>query len=138
MSFFFFGRLCQPLTYDPKHCTLFVACVHLTVKSYYKHNVFYLQALSTRLRPVNPNCFPHVLTCHRDSDLLYQNSFFFLQQFDYADLCQAGPLLSEQALAAQRAAAGQSPGQGTTGGRSRPWHDFGRQNDADKIQIPKL
>lgn len=22
--------------------------------------------------------------------------------------------------------------------RSRPWHDFGRQNDADKIQIPKL
>ncbi|XP_067631060.1 protein grainyhead isoform X6 [Eurosta solidaginis] len=25
---------------------------------------------------------------------------------------------------------------GTT--RSRPWHDFGRQNDADKIQIPKI
>lgn len=24
-----------------------------------------------------------------------------------------------------------------SGGRSRPWHDFGRQNDADKIQIPK-
>lgn len=22
--------------------------------------------------------------------------------------------------------------------RSRPWHDFGRQNDADKIQIPKI
>ena len=22
--------------------------------------------------------------------------------------------------------------------RSRPWHDFGRQNDADKIQIPKM
>lgn len=21
---------------------------------------------------------------------------------------------------------------------SRPWHDFGRQNDADKIQIPKM
>ncbi|XP_023727450.1 protein grainyhead isoform X5 [Cryptotermes secundus] len=60
------------------------------------------------------------------------------QQFDYTDLCQAGPLLSDSALAAQRAAAGQSPGQGNAGGRSRPWHDFGRQNDADKIQIPKL
>jgi transcription factor CP2-like protein len=22
--------------------------------------------------------------------------------------------------------------------RSRPWHDFGRQNDADKVQIPKI
>uniref|UniRef100_A0A182NLP5 Uncharacterized protein n=1 Tax=Anopheles dirus TaxID=7168 RepID=A0A182NLP5_9DIPT len=22
--------------------------------------------------------------------------------------------------------------------RSRPWHDFGRQNDADKVQIPKM
>lgn len=27
-------------------------------------------------------------------------------------------------------------GQATT--RSRPWHDFGRQNDADKVQIPKM
>lgn len=61
-----------------------------------------------------------------------------LQQFDYTDLCQAGPLLSDPALAAQRAAAGQSPGHSNAGGRSRPWHDFGRQNDADKIQIPKL
>ncbi|XP_069681599.1 protein grainyhead isoform X3 [Periplaneta americana] len=60
------------------------------------------------------------------------------QQFDYTDLCgQAGPLLSDPALAAHRAA-GQSPGQGNAGGRSRPWHDFGRQNDADKIQIPKI
>ncbi|XP_021919382.1 protein grainyhead isoform X6 [Zootermopsis nevadensis] len=60
------------------------------------------------------------------------------QQFDYTDLCQAGPLLSDPALVAQRAAAGQSPGHSNAGGRSRPWHDFGRQNDADKIQIPKL
>lgn len=22
--------------------------------------------------------------------------------------------------------------------RSRPWHDFGRQSEADKIQIPKM
>ncbi|KAJ9579372.1 hypothetical protein L9F63_024522, partial [Diploptera punctata] len=60
-------------------------------------------------------------------------------QFEYggADLCQQ-PLLSDPTLVAQRVAAGQSPGQGSTGGRSRPWHDFGRQNDADKIQIPKL
>ena len=71
------------------------------------------------------------------------------QSFDYNELCQqAGSLMPDGSLAAQRAAAGQSPstasvGSGSAGGvgssgRSRPWHDFGRQNDADKIQIPKL
>ncbi|XP_071443268.1 protein grainyhead [Hetaerina americana] len=87
------------------------------------------------------------------------------QSFDYTDLCQA-PLLGDPALTAQRSSAGgaagaagggggaagaaaaaaaigagtASPGVGgaTAGGRSRPWHDFGRQNDADKVQIPKV
>lgn len=54
------------------------------------------------------------------------------QSFDYTDLCQASGMLSEQRLAGGPQAAGQ------TQNRSRPWHDFGRQNDADKIQIPKL
>jgi hypothetical protein len=72
-----FCRLCQPVTYDSKHCTLFVACVHMTVKSDYKFNVFYLQALSTGQRPVNSNCILHVQACHTDSDLLYPNLFFF-------------------------------------------------------------
>jgi hypothetical protein len=26
----------------------------------------------------------------------------------------------------------------STPSRSRPWHDFGRQNDVDKVQIPKM
>ncbi|XP_014243535.1 protein grainyhead isoform X1 [Cimex lectularius] len=53
------------------------------------------------------------------------------QSFDYSDMCQA-PLLGE----ARAGSTHSSPG--TTGSRSRPWHDFGRQNDADKIQIPKV
>ena len=128
----FFGRLFQPVTCEPKLCTLFVDCVSQHV---IPNNVCYLKAVSTTQRPVNSNSVLYVWKCQADGDIWPQ---IFLQQFDYADLCQAGPLLSDQALAAQRAAAGQSPGQGSTGGRSRPWHDFGRQNDADKIQIPKL
>ncbi|XP_020279945.1 uncharacterized protein LOC109852831 [Pseudomyrmex gracilis] len=31
-----------------------------------------------------------------------------------------------------------NPNPNPTPPRSRPWHDFGRQNDADKIQIPKI
>lgn len=31
-----------------------------------------------------------------------------------------------------------SIGSATAPPRSRPWHDFGRQNDADKVQIPKI
>ncbi|XP_068083486.1 protein grainyhead [Anabrus simplex] len=58
-------------------------------------------------------------------------------QFDYADLVQSGSLMTDAALA-QRAGSTQGSGQTTVGSRSRPWHDFGRQNDADKIQIPKI
>ncbi|XP_046393209.1 uncharacterized protein LOC124161070 isoform X2 [Ischnura elegans] len=77
---------------------------------------------------------------------------------------QQAPLLGDPALTAQRSSAGGAAGAGgggangaaaaaaaigaaaatpgvggtTPGGRSRPWHDFGRQNDADKVQIPKV
>jgi len=50
-----------------------------------------------------------------------------IQSFDYNEMCQTPSMLGEHQ--AQRT---------PTGGRSRPWHDFGRQNDADKIQIPKV
>ncbi|XP_050422473.1 protein grainyhead-like isoform X5 [Adelges cooleyi] len=49
------------------------------------------------------------------------------QSFDYSEMCQTPGMLGEHQT--QRT---------PTGGRSRPWHDFGRQNDADKIQIPKV
>ncbi|XP_055707715.1 protein grainyhead isoform X14 [Phlebotomus papatasi] len=74
------------------------------------------------------------------------------QSFDYTELCQPASLLDGSSGAIpvsvtsiQRTVHG---GQGSpTGGvgvghtpspRSRPWHDFGRQNDADKVQIPKI
>ncbi|XP_072157871.1 uncharacterized protein grh isoform X3 [Bemisia tabaci] len=53
------------------------------------------------------------------------------QSFDYADMCQPGALMDP--AGSRPATAPNHP----SGGRSRPWHDFGRQNDADKIQIPK-
>lgn len=76
----------------------------------------------------------------------------FKQSFDYTELCQPASLLDGSSGAIpvsvtsiQRTVHG---GQGSpTGGvgvghtpspRSRPWHDFGRQNDADKVQIPKM
>lgn len=52
------------------------------------------------------------------------------QTFDYTEMCGAGQLLDSGSRPAH---ASPSPG-----ARSRPWHDFGRQNDADKIQIPKV
>ncbi|XP_055688655.1 protein grainyhead isoform X10 [Lutzomyia longipalpis] len=73
------------------------------------------------------------------------------QSFDYTELCQPASLLDGansgpipvSVTSIQRTVHG---GQGSpTGGvghtpstRSRPWHDFGRQNDADKVQIPKI
>ncbi|XP_044741355.1 protein grainyhead isoform X2 [Chrysoperla carnea] len=61
------------------------------------------------------------------------------QSFDYTDLCQANSgLLDSSCLGGQRNSnAGTSPS-ACVGSRSRPWHDFGRQNDADKIQITKI
>jgi hypothetical protein len=68
----------------------------------------------------------------------------FSQTFDYNDMCQ-GQMIPET-LNQQRSSSANSlasPNNSTSsvttpGGRSRPWHDFGRQNDADKVQIPKV
>ncbi|XP_072401779.1 protein grainyhead isoform X3 [Diabrotica undecimpunctata] len=60
------------------------------------------------------------------------------KSFDYAELCQTNSSLLDPLSLSQRSnSSSQSPGNQTTS-RSRPWHDFGRQNDADKIQIPKI
>lgn len=67
-------------------------------------------------------------------------SILIFQSFEYTELCQQGgtggagvPGVLEGGALGPRPQP--SPG---SAGRSRPWHDFGRQNDADKIQIPKL
>ncbi|KAJ8938291.1 hypothetical protein NQ318_020350 [Aromia moschata] len=60
------------------------------------------------------------------------------QSFDYTELCQTNSTLLDPLSLSQRSnSSSQSPGAQPTS-RSRPWHDFGRQNDADKIQIPKI
>nr|CAH7726301.1 unnamed protein product [Callosobruchus chinensis] len=68
----------------------------------------------------------------RDQNTLHQS-------FDYtAELCQTNSTLLDPLSLSHRANSNsQSPGAQPTS-RSRPWHDFGRQNDADKIQIPKI
>lgn len=74
--------------------------------------------------------------------------------FDYTELCQAPTgLLDPNSSGIPASVAslqrnlvvngGQnspttSIGSATAPPRSRPWHDFGRQNDADKVQIPKI
>lgn len=75
---------------------------------------------------------------------------FKLQSFDYTELCQPASLLdangtipvSVNTLQRVNLHASQSSPTTSIGSqpssRSRPWHDFGRQNDADKIQIPKM
>ncbi|XP_073957703.1 grainy head isoform X2 [Choristoneura fumiferana] len=52
------------------------------------------------------------------------------QSFDYTVICQQPPEDGRGTPSAHHSPA-QAP-------RTRPWHDFGRQNDADKIQIAKL
>lgn len=59
------------------------------------------------------------------------------QSFDYTELCQTNSSLLDPLSLSQRSNSSNSPGAQPTS-RSRPWHDFGRQNDADKIQIPKI
>lgn len=54
------------------------------------------------------------------------------QSFDYTVICQQ-PGVGDDGRGTP--SAHHSPAQAP---RTRPWHDFGRQNDADKIQIPKL
>ncbi|XP_035913819.1 protein grainyhead-like isoform X2 [Anopheles stephensi] len=87
------------------------------------------------------------------------------QQFDYAEPCQAPIGMVDPnaaghipacvaSLQRNLAINGSQPSPTTSLGgsstaavatagaatapRSRPWHDFGRQNDADKVQIPKI
>ncbi|XP_049824299.1 protein grainyhead isoform X4 [Aethina tumida] len=60
------------------------------------------------------------------------------KSFDYTELCQTNATLLDPLSLSQRGSSNSgSPGSQPTS-RSRPWHDFGRQNDADKIQIPKI
>ncbi|CAG4964918.1 unnamed protein product [Colias eurytheme] len=54
------------------------------------------------------------------------------QSFEYTVICQQ-PGVGEDGRGTP--AAHHSPAQAP---RTRPWHDFGRQNDADKIQIAKV
>ncbi|XP_058465164.1 protein grainyhead isoform X2 [Malaya genurostris] len=74
--------------------------------------------------------------------------------FDYTELCQAPTgLLDPNSSAIPASVASLQRNLTVNGGqnspttsigsaaappRSRPWHDFGRQNDADKVQIPKI
>ncbi|XP_049293651.1 protein grainyhead-like isoform X1 [Anopheles funestus] len=88
------------------------------------------------------------------------------QQFDYAEQCQppigmvdpnaAGHIPAcvaslqrnlaingsqpspTTSLGGSSTAAAVASAGAATAPRSRPWHDFGRQNDADKVQIPKI
>ncbi|KAB0801101.1 hypothetical protein PPYR_05455 [Photinus pyralis] len=60
------------------------------------------------------------------------------QSFDYTELCQTNPSLLDPLSMSQRGVVTTAQSGAQTGSRSRPWHDFGRQNDADKIQIPKI
>ncbi|XP_066591732.1 protein grainyhead isoform X2 [Prorops nasuta] len=95
---------------------------------------------------------------HHPPTALHQSSF------DYTELCsggnaagtavvlESGAVIHHQPLQlqlqqnhtqaqVQRGAlvsASVTPNPNPNPPRSRPWHDFGRQNDADKIQIPKI
>lgn len=91
--------------------------------------------------------------------------FIFQSSFDYTELCPGGSATATTVVLESGAVIHHPPLQlqlqqghtqtqvprsalvssGTTTPnpnpnppRSRPWHDFGRQNDADKIQIAKL
>lgn len=96
----------------------------------------------------------HTCTMHTICKSLifgYPNDRFvlYLQSFDYTELCQPTNILDNNAIPVsvntmQRVSLHANSSSPTTSigsqpsTRSRPWHDFGRQNDADKIQIPKM
>ncbi|XP_032685588.1 protein grainyhead isoform X4 [Odontomachus brunneus] len=96
---------------------------------------------------------------HHPPTALHQSSF------DYTELCpggttagaavvlESGAVIHHQPLQLQLqqshaqaqvqrsglvSAGATNPNPNPNPPRSRPWHDFGRQNDADKIQIPKI
>ncbi|KYB29832.1 Protein grainyhead-like protein [Tribolium castaneum] len=66
----------------------------------------------------------------RDQNTLQQN-------YEYPEICPNPNILDPLTISQRNSSSSQSPGSQSTS-RSRPWHDFGRQNDADKIQIPKI
>lgn len=59
------------------------------------------------------------------------------QNYEYPEICPNPNILDPLTISQRNSSSSQSPGSQSTS-RSRPWHDFGRQNDADKIQIPKM
>ncbi|XP_070496372.1 protein grainyhead isoform X4 [Chironomus tepperi] len=75
----------------------------------------------------------------------------YMQSFDYTELCQQpmdNGAIPVSVTGIQRTTVNVHGGQNSpttsissnpaSTRSSRPWHDFGRQNDADKIQIPKI
>ncbi|XP_064215292.1 protein grainyhead isoform X3 [Tribolium castaneum] len=71
----------------------------------------------------------------RDQNTLQQCHLF--QNYEYPEICPNPNILDPLTISQRNSSSSQSPGSQSTS-RSRPWHDFGRQNDADKIQIPKI
>lgn len=63
---------------------------------------------------------------------------YLLQSFDYTELCQTNSTLLDPLSLPQRSNNNSQSPSAQPNSRSRPWHDFGRQNDADKIQISKM
>ncbi|XP_044256377.1 protein grainyhead isoform X3 [Tribolium madens] len=59
------------------------------------------------------------------------------KNYEYPEICPNPNILDPLTISQRNSSSSQSPGSQSTS-RSRPWHDFGRQNDADKIQIPKI
>jgi transcription factor CP2-like protein len=54
------------------------------------------------------------------------------QGFDYNDICHPGLICGDSSSGTNGRTTPSQPKS------TRPWHDFGRQSEADKIQIPKL
>lgn len=98
----------------------------------------------------NYKCVPCLIIDKVFLEKRFQRSFF-LQSFDYTELCHSTPIMDGNAgtipvsvTNIQRSVVhGGGEGSPTTSishqvTRSRPWHDFGRQSEADKVQIPKM
>ncbi|CAH0562064.1 unnamed protein product [Brassicogethes aeneus] len=112
------------------------------------HNVGYAQPAGTagqnlQIVKREPEDLSHhrKLDCSSPSSASLDGSIIVSKQrhksFDYTELCQSNAILDPLSLSQRSNSSSASPGAQPTS-RSRPWHDFGRQNDADKIQIPKI
>ena len=76
--------------------------------------------------------------CNMVTVVMFINFFpcFFPQGFDY-EMCHSG-LISDIGTNSNGRNTPAPQSGGAVQKSTRPWHDFGRQNEADKIQIPKL